>query len=638
MKHVVMGTAGHIDHGKTSLVQALTGIDTDRLQEEKLRGMTIELGFAPLSLPSGRTLSIVDVPGHEKFVKTMVAGAAGIDFALLAIAADEGIMPQTEEHVAILHLLGIRDGLVALTKSDLVTQEEIQNRREEIRDYLKKHWLPDISVFPVSSRTGTGIPELIQAIEQLTSQASEKPFPSLFRMPIDRVFTMTGHGTVVTGTITGGTIARGDGIEIQPEGHWGKVRGIQVHNKGVERAFAGDRCALNLSGLEKSQIRRGSVVLHPGTASPVQSVDVLLQGIPGKEPFQHDQRVHVHIGTREVLGRIRLIGKRELPSGEAGFARLQLEEPVIALRGDAFILRKYSPVYTIGGGRILFHESRKRKKNPEEEWRFFQLASQTDSREFIGWLIDQANGLVSPSDLALSAMEEPEQIRLLLKKLLETGRFGYIEDIDKVFSIRFYERASSDMKAEFDRLPKVHPYRFQISREEIKNKVFPSMNPKDFGALLQYMKRDGRFLLTENSIRMPDDSLIQHILTRKDVSGARTFTENQGFSSFTLRQLTEELGIDARKGEEILRFLQDMQQVKKLGADLYLSATALFKARSILIQALKEKGILTTGDFRDLLPTGRKGAIQLLEYFDAIGLTRREENERKPGIHFTDFE
>ena len=638
MKHVVMGTAGHIDHGKTTLVQALTGIDTDRLKEEKTRGMTIELGFAPLPLPSGQILSVVDVPGHEKFVKTMVAGAAGIDFALLVIAADEGIMPQTEEHIAILHLLGIQRGLVALTKSDLISEEGIRQREQEIREYLKDHWLADLPIHPVSSRTGEGMPQLIQSIDEQASHALEKPFSSLFRMPIDRIFTMTGHGTVVTGTISGGTIAKGDEVEILPEGLLAKVRGIQVHNKPVDQAFPGDRCALNLSGIEKSQIPRGSVVTRPATLSPVRILDVLLQGIPGKEPLQHHQRVHVHTGTKEALARVHLIGLEELPPGVTGYAQLRLEEPVVALRGDTFILRKYSPVYTIGGGRVLFHETRKKKKRLEEEYQFFQQASQTDSREFIGTLIDQTNGLVSPKELAYSAMEEPEQIRIHLKNLLETGRFGYIEDVDKFFSIHFYERVFSDMKAEFDRLPKVHPYRFQISREEIKNKVFPSMTPKDFGALLQYMKREGRFLLTENSIRMPDDILIQHILTRKDVSGARAFTENQGFSSFTLRQLTEELAIDARKGEEILRFLQDIHMLKRLGEDLYLGSTALLAARHLLKKILEERGILTVGDFRDILPAGRKAAIQLLEYFDSIGVTERDGNDRKPGIHFKDHE
>lgn len=637
MKHVVMGTAGHIDHGKTTLVQALTGMDTDRLKEEKQRGMTIELGFAPLCLPSGRILSIVDVPGHEKFVKTMVAGATGMDFAMLVIAADEGIMPQTEEHVSILHLLGIRDGLVALTKSDLVTEGEIRQRQEEIQEYLKAHWLPDVPIIPLSSRTGQGIPWLIETLDQLASRASQRPYSPLFRMPVDRVFTMTGHGTVVTGTIAGGIINKGEEVEILPEGLAARVRGIQVHNKPVDRAFPGDRCALNLSGLEKSQMRRGSVVLHPGTALPIQALDVLLQGISGKESFYHDQRVHVHIGTRETLARIRLIGRKELPPGEPGFARLQLEEPLTALRGDAFILRKYSPVYTIGGGRVLFHEPRNRKKKAEEEIRFFQLASQPDSKELILYLLEQSDGLISPSELSRSTMEDSEQIRILLKNLFESGGIGYIEDIDKFFSTRFYEKTLGEMQAAFDRLQKSHPYRFQISREEIKNKVFHAIAPKDFGTLLQYMKEDGKFLLTDTHLRLPNDALIHSILSRKDVTVARGFAERQGFSSFTLRQVVEELGIDSRKAEEILRFLQDIKLVKKLGEDLYLGTTALTKARIILIQTLKEKGIMTTGDFRDQLPTGRKAAIQLLEYFDGIGLTQREGSDRKAGIHFKDF-
>ncbi len=636
MKHVVMGTAGHIDHGKTTLVKRLTGIDTDRLKEEKIRGMTIELGFAPMKLPSGAELSIVDVPGHEKFVKTMVAGAAGIDFALLVIAADEGIMPQTEEHIDILKLLGVKNGITAITKSDLADDSEIEKLKVEIREYLDQHWMEGVPIIPISAQSGRGIDELIRMIDEMTAKASREVNRQLFRMPVDRVFTMTGYGTVLTGTVTGGTAVKGQVVDVLPEGLKAKVRGIQVHNKQVEQAIMGDRCALNLAGLDKSKVGRGSVVAEAGMVEPVNLVDAALTSIKDKEEIKHNQRVHVNIGTKEVLARIRLIGADSIPSGESGYGQIRFEEPVVALRGDKFIIRKYSPVNTIGGGRVLFHYCENRKRSSQETMQFFKLADSQDPKKLLEHILEMSDHLVNIAELFRYTLEDKERIKNVLKNLLDTGRAVYIKEIDKYFSMTFYQKAIEDINEEFQRLQAVHPYRFQITKEEMKSRVFPQINAKDYTAFINYLAENHKFRLKDNAIQLTEDDLADSIFEKKEVTEIRNYLQKQQFNSFTARMLADETGINIKQTEEILKFLQAIRLVEKLDDSQYIDYLALKKAAVILIGTLDEKGTITAAVFRDLLNTGRKTAILILEYFDSVKVTHRDGDVRKPGIHYAD--
>ena len=354
MKQIILGTAGHIDHGKTSLIKAISGTDTDRLKEEKERGITIELGFAALDLPSGQHLGIVDVPGHEKFVKNMVAGATGIDIVVMVIAADEGVMPQTREHMEICTLLGVEYGLVAVTKIDMVDEEWLELALEDIRDFVKGTFLEDASVAAVSSTTQEGIPEFIDILDELAAKIPDRPPSDLFRLPIDRVFTMKGFGTVITGTLISGQVKVGEQIMIYPSGITSKVRGIQVHNKSADHASAGMRTAINFQGLEKEAIRRGEVLSKPGNLVASYMADVYLQYLASnKKPLKNRTRVRFHTGTSEVLGNVILLDREELAPNESAVVQLRLDAPVALVKDDRFVIRSYSPVYTIGGGKVL---------------------------------------------------------------------------------------------------------------------------------------------------------------------------------------------------------------------------------------------------------------------------------------------
>jgi selenocysteine-specific elongation factor len=354
LKQIILGTAGHIDHGKTALIKALTGINTDRLKEEKRRGITIELGFAFLDLPSGQHLGIVDVPGHEKFVKNMVAGATGIDIVAMVIAADEGVMPQTREHMEICTLLGIKHGLVVLTKTDLVDEEWLELVIEDVGDFVKGTFLEKAPIVPVSSINGDGIPEFVKTLDELSARLPSRPSSSLFRLPVDRVFTMKGFGTVITGTLISGHVQVGDTVMLYPSGITSKVRGIQVHNQSVTKAETGMRTAINFQGLEKAVVNRGDVLSNPGALKPSYMIDVSFNYLnSNKKPIKNRTQVRIHTGTSEVLGILILIDREELLPGDTCIAQLRIDSPVAVIKDDRFVIRSYSPVRTIGGGDVL---------------------------------------------------------------------------------------------------------------------------------------------------------------------------------------------------------------------------------------------------------------------------------------------
>src|SRR5512136_2549864 len=364
MKHVILGTAGHIDHGKTSLVKALTGVNTDRLKEEKERGITIELGFTFLDLPSGVRLGIIDVPGHEKFVKHMVAGAWGIDLVALVIAADEGVMPQTREHLDICKLLRVKKGLVVLTKIDLVDRELSEMVKEEVSEIVQDTFLRDAPILTVSSVTGEGIPQLLSTLDDLSQEIRERSSDGLFRLPIDRVFVMKGFGTVVTGTMISGSLTLGETVQVLPSGVEGKVRSLQVYGQSVEKAVAGERAVVNLQGIESSVVERGEVPTRPNTLKPTQLIDVYLESLPAApRPLKHRTMQRFHIGTTLTNASMFLLDREELAPGQSGFVQLRLERPVVALPQDHFVIRGSSAIQTIGGGVVLDSHPEKHKRH-----------------------------------------------------------------------------------------------------------------------------------------------------------------------------------------------------------------------------------------------------------------------------------
>ena len=637
MKHVVMGTAGHIDHGKTTLVKRLTGVDTDRLEEEKRRGMTIELGFAPLTLPSGNVVSIIDVPGHEKFVKTMVAGATGIDFVMLVIAADEGVMPQTEEHLEILSILGVRAGVVAIAKAELVDGDWLSAVREDIAKTLKGTTLEGIGMIPVSALTGQGIDELLEVLEKLTSEAAGHDPQKLFRLPVDRVFTMPGYGTVVTGTIRGGSVRRGEAIEVLPRGTQGKVRGIQVHGLNADTAAAGDRCALNIAGVEKNEIERGDVVTMPGTVRPVSLVDAVVTTVRNRGGITHNQRVHFHTGTSEVLARIRVLDRDMIDENSRGYAQIRFESPVAAVRGDRFIIRSYSPMVTLGGGEIIFHKTSNRKRFAPETSAILQTGESGSAAEVVRYILKKNAGPMSIDDIWNELYGDREILRQAINDGIASEEIYLLKATDKYIDADVKRAYIEKIRQEFKRLYDKYPFRFQLDREQIKNRVFPDMDMKDYGALLSMLSMEGLFDARESRVQEADNLRFGQILAGSETRKVEQAMERDGFALKNPEMLSEELGINTWKILEIERFLVAAGRLADLGGNMMIHnehfTAAVFELRSLM----EERGRVTTGEVRDRLGIGRKAAIAFLEHLDSIGITVREDNDRKPGVHYLDL-
>ena len=430
MKQIILGTAGHIDHGKTSLIKAITGTDTDRLKEEKERGITIELGFASLDLPSGQHLGIVDVPGHEKFVKNMVAGATGIDIVVMVIAADEGVMPQTREHMEICSLLGIRHGFVALTKIDLVDEEWLELAQEDVREFAAGTFLDGAPIVPVSATKAEGLAEFTRVLDELSSEVPERPRSNLFRLPVDRVFSMKGFGTVITGSLLSGQVRVGDTIMIYPGGITSKVRGVQVHNQSVQQALAGQRTAINFQGLEKASIARGETLAFPGALNPSYMVDVSLLFLKSnKKALKNRTRVRLHTGTSEILGNLILLDREEIKPGENTVAQLRLDVPASLVKDDRYVIRSYSPVRTIGGGLVLNPMPPKHKRFRQELIDGLSRIDALSPEELVAFCVDRSgyqgvtfNDLVVMTNIVDKTLEQQIQALLSRKQLIQVDK------------------------------------------------------------------------------------------------------------------------------------------------------------------------------------------------------------------------
>lgn len=637
MKNVVMGTAGHIDHGKTALVKRLTGVDTDRLDEEKRRGMTIELGFAPLTLPSGNVISVIDVPGHEKFVKTMVAGVTGIDFVMLVIAADEGIMPQTKEHMDIISLLNIRSGVIALTKIDLVDEEWINLVIDDIKRSIKGTSLENFSIVPVSSTKGYGIDTLIKELECLSEKASRVSENDLFRMWIDRVFTISGHGTVITGTISGGKIKKGDTLEILPQGIETRIREIQVHNKSVDTAISGDRCALNIVGVEKKDVERGCVAVEPQIMKPIIIADAVIYAVKGLKGIVHNERVHVHIGTKEVLARIRLIGTDKISGGTKGYAQLRFEKPIAAIRGDKFIIRSYSPVTTIGGGHIIFHTTKNRKRYSKESIKAFEIGESGSLEEIVDYIVENSNALFNLHDLWESIFENKDEIERILNNLVKNGKAIVLRESNKYINQKLYKQYKKTMDFEFENLYKENPFKFKIDKEEIKSKLFSSLYIKAFNELINMYVKDGFYELNNNYIHKKDDKHIDEIMNMKETLLVKKAVYNLGLMPLNINKLKESLDIKPYKHEDILEFLIDTGEIMDLGSGIILHRKVVEEAVIKIKTVFKRQETVSLAEVRDCLNTSRKVALALLEYLDDIKVTVRQGDLRRPGVHFMDY-
>lgn len=629
--NLIIGTAGHVDHGKTALIKALTGIDTDRLKIEKERGISIELGYAFCRLPSGRRAGIVDVPGHERFIKNMLAGVGGIDLVLLVIAADEGIMPQTREHVDIIELLQIRQGVVALTKVDLVDEEFLELVREEVRDFLQTTSLKNAPVVEVSAVTGKGLPELLEALDQVAARAQTKPTAGPVRLPIDRAFTIAGFGTVVTGTLWSGVIRTNDVLEILPPGLPARVRSLQVHGEKVAEARAGQRVAVNIPGIEVTEAGRGNVLVEKGAFQPAARLDVklsLLKDAP--KALRQRSRVRFYLGTAEILGRVLFFNREELAPGETAYAQLLLEEPAVAARGDRFILRSFSPMRTIGGGAIIDPAAGKHKRGREEVIAALAAREKGDPGELVTTALKKAkNKLLTREDLKAAGINR-EDLDDALSGLVAAEQVLPIKiDQEEYFvSAEIFLRWGEELKNLLADYHREHPLREGLPREELRSRLFPALTSRQLQALLEVMDERGIIKLFAQTVALPGFS--PHLNDRQQEALARLEQEYKKAGRQPPRWSDAAAPVlpDAEEAQELLQYCLRRGILVKVADDLYFHAGAVEEAKKLLFDYLAEKGEITVGEARDVWQTSRKYALPLLEYFDRNKVTKRIGDKR----------
>lgn len=631
MKHLILGTAGHIDHGKTSLVKALTGIDTDRLPEEKSRGITIELGFAHLELPGGVRFGIVDVPGHERFVRTMVAGVGGMDVVMLVIAADEGVMPQTREHVEICQLLGVGKGLVALTKSDLVAPDWLDLVAEEVREYLAGSFLEGAPILPVSAKTGAGLPELREALAKLADEVEEKRAEGPFRLPVDRVFTVTGFGTVVTGTLLSGEVRVGDEVEILPTGRTARVRGVQTHGHKGEIVTAGQRVAVNLQGVEYTELERGDIVVPRGAYQTTRAVDVRLDYLPSApKELRHRSSLRLHSATYEVQAQVILLDRDLLKPGETAFAQLRLKRPVLLLPGDPFVLRSYSPQATLGGGRVLDPMPPRRRRRSEEALALLRALGEQSETETVRLLIGGSllSG-ISFAEIAVRSGLPGKRAETVVGSLLSAGEVVQVVREPRLFLAReAFATLKARLLAEVEEYLRDNPLKEGMSREELKTRIPRRSDQRFFGPLLQSLEKEGRVIADREFVKLPGRKGNVPV----DQSGLQTRIEaaltSGGMEPPTVKELCERLRCGEKELLEHLNLLAREGRAVKLKSDVFYAPAPVTAVRDKLVAHLRDKGGITPTEFRELTGLSRKFMIPLLEYFDQEKLTIRVGDKR----------
>ncbi len=632
MKQIILGTAGHIDHGKTSLIRTVTGIDTDRLKEEKLRGITIELGFASLDLPSGQHIGIVDVPGHEKFVKNMVAGATGIDLVAMIIAADEGVMPQTREHMEICTLLGIKHGMVVLTKTDLVDQEWLELALEDVKDFMSGSFLEDSPIIPVSSINGQGIEDFIKALDDISSDIPERPVSSLFRLPVDRVFTMKGFGTVITGTLISGQVRVGEDIMIYPSQLTAKVRGIQVHNLAVNEALAGQRTAINFQGLEKSALQRGEVLSKPDALKPSYMVDLNVHFLTSnKKPLKNRTRVRFHTGTSEILGNLILLDREELEPGDTIAAQIRLDVPVTLVKDDRFVIRSYSPVQTIGGGKVINPIPTKHKRFKPDIAAMLESLARQDSPEIVDshLKIIGSQGL-SFKDLLIMTNLPEKQLNKLLQQLLSKKDIIQIDKENRVYIHHHsFEEIIAKATEHLHQYHQDYPLKAGMPKQELKSKFLPPLGTKLFNHLLQQMIKTNSIVQEGELIR----KTTHKVSLKVDQADAKQkLLEIYSESSLTppyFKELRNKIKIEADQAKDVLHLLIEEGLIVKVKEDLYFDAKAVAKLRQKLVDFLNHHNEINTPQFKEMAGISRKYLIPLAEYFDSKNVTIRIGDVRK---------
>lgn len=634
MKQIILGTAGHIDHGKTSLIRALTGIETDRLKEEKERGITIELGFASITLSDGSVAGIVDVPGHEKFVKNMVAGASGIDLVAMTIAADEGVMPQTREHMEICSLMGIKYGFIAMTKIDLVDQELMELAVEDIRSFTKGTFLEDAPIVPVSSITGEGLDLFRTTLDKICDKIPERPFSPIFRLPVDRVFSMKGFGTVITGTLASGKVEVGETIMVFPSLITSKVRGIQVHGQSVESVSAGTRTAINFQGLDKELVNRGDILSTPDALRPSYMVDANLHYLASNAKSAKPRtRVRFHSGTSEIMGNMILLDREELMPGDTAPVQIRLENPVCCMNGDRFVIRSYSPVKTIGGGDILNPVPKKHRLFNQEIIEGLNALVENNPEKSISFFINQAGASgVSFDDLRIMTSIADKKLDSILQKMLASRKIIQTDKDKRAFVHGdIVDKLSKDIVVKLQQYHKENPLKESMSKQELKSKfrAFRDKDSKLFPIVVARLVKDESVVQEANSIRLSTHKVALKVDLQAIKEKIFKIYQSNGLTPPFFRDICSELDVEQKTARDVLQMLIDQKSIIKTKDDLYFDFKAIVDLEKKLIDFLKSSGEITTPQFKDMTGISRKYVIPLIEYFDSVNLTIRVGDTRQ---------
>ncbi len=629
-KRVILGTAGHVDHGKTTLVKALTGTDTDRLIEEKKRGITIELGFAHLDLPDGQSLGIIDVPGHERFIKNMVAGVAGIDLVALVIAADEGVMPQTREHLDICRLLGVKQGLVIMTKTDMVDDEWRELVVDDIRKFLHGTFLDEVPIIPVSATTGEGIEELLQELMRLAAETVARPIAGPFRLPVDRAFVMKGFGSVVTGTTLSGSVNVGDQVELLPAGLASRVRGIQTYDSIRETAAAGERTAVNLQGLEKSQIVRGEILVHSDTVQTTSMVDIFYRHLPGaSNPLKPRSKMMVHAGSAAIMATVVVLSGNAINPGDSDYVQIRLDSPTVVLYGDRLVLRSFAWQETMGGGQVLNPHPRKhRLKEFPGLLPSLEILRQGDILPVIEVLIDN-HGLQGLNALEIAGMVSlsNKRLRQVLDELSAAGKVVRY-DVERrayISGKRFRElqdklvQMVSDYHQQF-------PLKQGIFKEELKSRL--QLKPLLFANVLQRTMKDQRLVLEKEIIRLPDHQIRLEADEKELKEKVRQSYRQAGLQFPDFRDLSSQLKVAETGIKTMVIMLEKEGELIRVKDGSYITSGEYEQLKKKVVSYFENHRELTTLQFKEMVGLTRKYVIPLIECLDMYKVTQRQGDIR----------
>jgi selenocysteine-specific elongation factor len=632
LSNIIIGTAGHIDHGKTTLIKALTGRNTDRLKEEQARGISIVLGFTYFDLLDGRRAGIVDVPGHEKFIKNMLAGVGGLDMVLLVVAADEGIMPQTVEHLNILDILRVKKGIVVITKADMVEEEWLEMIMEEVKEKIEGTFLDGAPVIPVSSVTGAGIDSLAKAIGEMTAELKTKNYDTLYRLNIDRAFSITGFGTIVTGTLISGKMEEGQKVCIYPAGIEARIRNLQVHDRDVDTAYAGQRLAVNIAGVKRNQVQRGDVIAPAGALQPTMMMDCRLRLVKDTRwTIENRDRVRLHIGTREILCRVVLLDREDLGPGQECYVQLRLEEESVALRGDRFVIRSYSPMETIGGGVVLEPNPPKRKRYNKETIEELKLKESGSPLQVLEKIINLNSGsFPGRPELVKLTGKSDEELQPMLEELVESGVIREFQSgSQKVYIHKgYYSRLLSSADVLLREFHGQYPLRGGMPVEEFRSKLFGGRKGSFTDELLRSMEQEGAINVTPRVVHLSGFE-IELTPEQRDIrSYILDLLEGEGYSPPGINELLKRSPYGEYKTAEVLGMLVETGEVKRIGEDTVFLKDYYDGAVNAVVEHIKIEGNISLAALRDHLGTSRKYAMALLEEMDRDRVTKRVGDNR----------